>query len=117
MYAKVFSHEESRALFEKMRQRCVAARCENASESDKNMHRIIFFGEARLIKAEKVDGIDLFDRRKMWAPGQTFSLRSKHFKEDDIIRPINLEVKTKRELRKDEITCFVYLTKHAKRLK
>ena len=47
-------------------------------------------------------------------PGKTFSLCSGHFKEEDIVRPINLKVKTKRELRKDEIGCCVYPTKHAK---
>ena len=62
---------------------------------------------------KELDQIDLLERRRCGCQ-ERLSLHSEYFKEEDIIRPINLEVKTKRELRKDEISCCVYPTKHAK---
>ena len=102
-----------------MPERCVAARCSNVADPKKHisMHKIPFFGENCPIKQKRrkrwIDFV--LERRKMWVPGKTSSLCSKHFTADDFERPLNMELNLKRELKKDSIGFCVYPTIHAKR--
>ena len=102
-----------------MPERCVAAHCSNVADPKKHisMHKIPFFGEKCPIKQKRrkrwIDFV--LERRKMWVPGKTSSLCSKHFTADDFERPLNMELNLKRELKKDSIGFCVYPTIHAKR--
>ena len=102
-----------------MPERCVAARCGNVKDPDRNisMHKIPFFGDVCPIKKKRrkkwVDFV--LERRKMWVPGKTSSLCSVHFAPDDFQRPLNKEVNLKRDLKKDEIGVCVFPSIHAKR--
>ena len=102
-----------------MPERCVAARCGNVKDPDRNIsiHKIPFFGDVCRIKKKRwkkwVDFV--LERRKMWVPGKTSSLCSVHFAPDDFERPLNKEVNLKRDLKKDEIGVCVFPSIHAKR--
>ena len=102
-----------------MPERCVAARCSNVKDPDRNMsmHRIPFFGDECPIKKKKrkrwVDFV--LEMRKMWVLGKkASSLCSKHFAPDDFVKPLNTEVKIKLDLKKDEIGVCVFPSIHAK---
>ena len=88
----------------KMPERCVAARCSNVKDPDRNMsmHRIPFFGDECPIKKKRrkrwVDFV--LEMRKMWVLGKTSSLCSEHFAPDDFVKPLNTEVKIKLDLKK-----------------
>ena len=102
-----------------MPERCVAARCGNTKDRDRNisMHKIPFFGDVCPIKNKRSKKWVNFvlERGKMWVPGKTSSLCSEHFASDDFQRPLNTEVNLQRDLKKDEIGVCVFPSIHAKR--
>ena len=101
----------------KMPERCVAARCSNNVSNPKkgiSRHKIPFFGSTNpTAQRRRKRWLDfVLSKRKDWTPGETSSLCSLHFREDDF--NFRLDSDLKHSLRSDDIETCVLRTIHAK---